>query len=324
MGYLRLQDYYNFRIQEQQLTQITQSNDFVRLACELESRAEMISYLVQRYDIDDEFQEIKSFVNNGRYNANDLIELTATAYSSTATYTLNSTCLNNGNVYVCTTAITTPETFNPTKWQLVGANNALYYVQSPYPRYSYSTQYKKGDIVFYKNYVYQCLTDVKNVMPTDVNIASKYWSNGVSYSFTGYNCYQNPLDFTSWNTSVIYGELEIVNYNQQLYYCVKDNVLNVVPGTDINSWLPITWIKGDNRSQQLVAFLIDIVLYKIHMRIAPNNIPQLRKDNYVYCLDWLKEAGGQNNAITANIPLLQPKQGARIRWGSNPKNYNNY
>jgi hypothetical protein len=324
MGYLRLQDYYNFRIQEQQLTQITQGNNYVRLACELESRAEMISYLVQRYDIDEEFQEIKSFVNNGTYNAESLIELTATAYSNTATYTINSTCLNNGNVYVCTTAITTPETFNPSNWQLVGAEKTLYYVQSPFPRYSYSTQYKKGDIVFYKNYVYQCLTDVKNVMPTDVNIASKYWTTGVLYALKNYNCYNTASNKPNYSTVTTYAKDTVVNYNGQAYICMQNNVLNVAPGTNINKWLPLTWVKGDNRSQQLVAFLVDIVLYKIHMRIAPNNIPQLRKDNYMYCLDWLKEAGGQNNAITADIPLLQPKQGARIRWGSNPKNYNNY
>jgi hypothetical protein len=324
MGYLRLQDYYNFRIQEQQLTQITQSNDFVRLSCELESRAEMISYLVQRYDIDDEFREIGTFVNNGRYYANDLIELNATAYNQTLTYVIGQNTLYNGNVYSCINEITTPETFNPLNWQLVGQQFDLFFVQSPYPRYSYSTQYQKGDIVFYKNKVYKCLTDVKNVIPTDVNIASKYWSNGVDYSFYGYNCYQNPSNFPNYVPNYNYGTDEIVNYNNQLYFSFVDGTGNVVPGTDINTWLPITWIKGDNRSQQLVAFLIDIVLYKIHMRIAPNNIPQLRKDNYMYCLDWLKEAGGQNNAITADIPLLQPKQGARIRWGSNPKNYNNY
>ena len=60
------------------------------------------------------------------------------------------------------------------------------------------------------------------------------------------------------------------------------------------------------------------------MRIAPNNIPQLRENNYNYAIDWLKQAGGQDNAITADIPLLQPKQGGRIRWGSNTRNINIY
>lgn len=324
MAYLRKLDYFNFRIQEPQLTQITQGNDVVRTTCELESQAEMVSYLVQRYDIYDEFTDIKTFVNNGTYNANDLIQLTAEAYRNTATYALNSTVLQNGYVYVCTTAITVPETFNPANWQLVGAENALFYVQSPFPRYDYRTQYKTGDCVFYKNYVYQCLSDVKNVIPTDVNIASKYWSTGVLFYLKNWNCYNTTSDKPTYSAVTTYAKDTVVKYNGQIYICVQNNTLNVIPGTNINKWLPLTWINGDNRSQQLVAFLIDIVLYKIHMRIAPNNIPQLRKDNYMYCLDWLKEAGGQNNAITADIPLLQPKQGGRIRWGSNTKNYNNY
>jgi hypothetical protein len=324
MAYLRLQDYFNFRIQEQQLTQVTQGNDVVRQSCELEAEAEMISYLVQRYDIDDEFKDVGSFVNNGTYYANDLIELNATAYSATSTYALNATCLNSGKVYICTTAITTPEAFNISKWQLVGNQYDLFYVKSPFPRYSYNTTYEVGDCVFYKNKVYKCIVSVTNIMPTDPNKASYYWSTGVDYYLKNLNCYLTPTNKPTYSSATTYAKDTIVNYNNQLYICVQNNVLNVTPGTDINKWLPTTWVKGDNRSQQLVAFLVDIVLYKIHMRIAPNNIPQLRKDNYTYCLDWLMQAGGQNNAITANIPLLQPKQGARIRWGSNPKNYNNY
>lgn len=324
MAYLRLQDYFNFRIQEQQLTQVTQGNDVVRQSCELEAEAEMISYLVQRYDIDDEFRDVGSFVKGARYYANDLIELNATAYSNTSTYTLNTNCLYQGKVYVCTTAITTPEAFNTAKWQLVGNQYDLFYVKSPFPRYSYNTTYQVGDCVYYKNKVYKCIVSVTNILPTDVDKASYYWSTGVNYFIVDYSCYQIPTNFPTWVIGTTFGEQDVVNYNQQLYISVKENNLGVTPGTDINSWLPMNWVKGDNRSQQLVAFLVDIVLYKIHMRIAPNNIPQLRKDNYTYCLDWLMQAGGQNNAITANIPLLQPKQGTRIRWGSNVKNYNNY
>lgn len=325
MAYLRLQDYFNFRIQEQQLNQITQGNSVVRQSCELEAEAEMISYLVQRYDIDDEFRDVGSFVNYNKYYANNLFELNATAYSDTSTYLLNENCLYQGKVYVCTTVVNIPESFNPSKWQLVGNQYDLYYIASPYPRYSYNTTYRVGDIVYYKNKIYKCNVSVTNIIPTDIDKGSYYWSTGVDYMFEGQNIYLSPSYQDGWSNTTIYNQWDLIVYgNNQLYYCVKDNNLNVVPSTDINSWLPITWVKGDNRSQQLVAFLIDIVLYKIHMRIAPNNIPQLRKDNYTYCLDWLMQAGGQNNAITANIPLLQPKQGARIRWGSNVKNYNNY
>jgi hypothetical protein len=47
-------------------------------------------------------------------------------------------------------------------------------------------------------------------------------------------------------------------------------------------------------------------------------------DRYDSAIEWLKEAGGQNTAITAAIPLLVPNQGMRIRWSSYPRNINTY
>jgi hypothetical protein len=322
MAYLRLNDYYQLRIQKAQLDQITQGSDIVRVSSELESLAEMISFLVQKYDIEDEFKDIKNYSYGQTYNANDLVELDATLYVATNTYTLNSKTLYNSNVYVCTTAIVTPEAFNSTRWKLVGKQYDLFNVASPYTRYSFKTTYVLGDYVIYKNKIYKCLVTNTNVMPTDANQGSLYWGSGVNYSVTGVEPYNVVSDFTAWNNATIYSIGNKVSYNNFIYYANSNN-LNVAPG-NINHWLPITWKNSDNRSIQLVAFLIDIVLFKIHMRIAPNNIPQLRKDNYTYAKEWLMEAGGQNNAITANIPLLQPKKGGRIRHGSNVKNINTY
>jgi hypothetical protein len=70
--------------------------------------------------------------------------------------------------------------------------------------------------------------------------------------------------------------------------------------------------------------MIDLCLAKIHNLIAPNNIPQVRKDNADYAIEWLRSAGGQDDAITADIPLLQPNVGLRIRYGGNVKNINTY
>jgi len=323
MAYLRLQDYYQLRIQKTQLDQIIQNNDVVRVSSELESLAEMVSFLTQKYDVEDEFRDIKSYAYGQTYNANDLIELDAPLYVATNTYTLHSKTLYNSNVYVCTTAITTPEAFNSAHWKLVGSQYDLFNVVSPYTRYSFKTTYVVGDFVVYKNKLYKCLVSNINIMPTDANLGFKYWSLGVNYSVTGVEPYNVVSDFSSWNNSTTYSVGSLVSYNGIVYYCNGSNI-NHSPLGNITYWLPVTWKHSDNRSIQLVAFLIDMVIYKINMRIAPNNIPQLRKDNYNYAKEWLIEAGGQNNAITANIPLLQPKQGGRIRHGGNTKNINTY
>lgn len=82
------------------------------------------------------------------------------------------------------------------------------------------------------------------------------------------------------------------------------------------------WLLGDNRSQQMVTYLIDISLYHIHSRIAPNNIPELRVKRYDDAIAWLKKSA--KGDITANITVNQPIQGRRIRYNSNQKQNNGY
>jgi hypothetical protein len=84
------------------------------------------------------------------------------------------------------------------------------------------------------------------------------------------------------------------------------------------------WTLGDNRNAQVVNYMVDIVLYHIHSRIAPKNIPDLRVKRYDDAISWLKNCA-KGDWITASIPLIQPKQGMRSRWGSRiPKQNNDY
>jgi hypothetical protein len=82
------------------------------------------------------------------------------------------------------------------------------------------------------------------------------------------------------------------------------------------------WVKGDNRDQQMLLYFVDIALYHVHSRISPRNIPQLRIDRYNAAISWLKMCA--NGDVTPALPVIQPKQGARIRYGGNIKNINSY
>ena len=82
------------------------------------------------------------------------------------------------------------------------------------------------------------------------------------------------------------------------------------------------WTAGDNRTQAILMCVIDVCLYHVHSRIAPRNIPDLRRDRYVNAVDMLRAyARGE---MTAKLPLIQPKSGARIRFGGPIKNINSY
>lgn len=322
MAYIRLQDYYNKRIQQAQLGQITQNRDAVRLSCESEAIAEVTSYLVQRYDLAEELTDTKTYSNTETFKPKARYELDATAYSASSTYAVKDLVLQGGKVYSCKTAIGTPEAFNAAKWNLIGNQYDLFYVAIPYDYYDYSVNYSVGDKVFFKGKAYECKVSNQNVSPLDQNYGLSYWGSGISVSFTDYFPFNTPADLPAYSNVTAYTAGVLVNYNGTAYVCVQANT-GQAP-TLFKYWAPISWTAGDNRSQQLIGVILDCAIRKMHVLIAPNNVPQIREDNYDLALQWLKEAGGQNNAITADVPLLQPLQGKRIRWGSGPKNINSY
>lgn len=59
---------------------------------------------------------------------------------------------------------------------------------------------------------------------------------------------------------------------------------------------------GAARNDSLVMFLVDMVLYHIHSRIAPRNIPELREIRYTAAIDWLKAL--KNGDVDAGLPTL--------------------
>jgi phage gp36-like protein len=80
-------------------------------------------------------------------------------------------------------------------------------------------------------------------------------------------------------------------------------------------------LTASSRDTQMVQTITDITLYHIHSRIAPRNIPDLRIKRYDVAIGWLKACayGDVTPGITEKDTV-----GKMIRWGSVPKNNNNY
>lgn len=154
--------------------------------------------------------------------------------------------------------------------------------------------------------------------------------------------YYAKTNATEYNNSTTYVLNNTVWYND-VVYTSKGNSTGNLP-TDTNYWTAgatysftaaypedtTKWIKGDNRNQQIVMYLIDITLYHLHSRINPRNVPELRMIRYDGnnptqnggAIGWLKRvAGGE---LTADLPSILPAQGLSIRYGSNTKNINVY
>ena len=292
MAYLRLFDYAR-SIQDAQLSQVIQSNDSIRLIAELQAQADAVSYLTQKYDTESEFTDTTIFDPTISYKANQLIEINFIEYSSATNYAVDDLVIFEGNGYICTAPTT--GTFAPAKWTLIGKKHDLYFVTVPEMEFNYRHYYLAGDLVFYKDKVYTALK------------ASPIIDQQTSIQYSSTNAIPLPNVFPD---DTINGA---VYWGTGTAYSIPAGTLP----TDTS-----LWTKGDNRSQQLVRRVIDICLFLLHDSIAAKNVPQQRKDNYAAAIAWLDMA--KTGEVTADIPVRQPKQGARMRWSSQPRNINNY
>ncbi|RYD57003.1 MAG: DUF1320 domain-containing protein [Sphingobacteriales bacterium] len=174
-------------------------------------------------------------------------------------------------------------------------SNVLYYAQYPYAVFNLHGNYAKGDKVWWNDRTYECKQ------------ATTYISHAGAIQ---YNSVQSIPPVNVFPDNGLIGA----------QYWTDLGAYTIAAGTALSD--ATKWTQGDNRNQQLLMYLVDMVLYHVHSRIAPQNIPQLRQNRYDTALDWLvRSAKGE---ITADLPVLQPKQGARIRFGGHVKQINGY
>ena len=187
-----------------------------------------------------------------------------------------------------------------TKIYLAGArvydtSNVIYSAIYPFPEFVYSNFYNVGDKVFWKNSVYTCQVQTP-LLDHDA---------GIQYLKIENLPLQNvaPDDMNDgtkyWGVGVPY---------------------SITAGTLLSN--TTYWQAADNRDQQLVAYVVDLTLYHVHTRIAPRNIPELRLKRYDDALAWFMMCA--KGEVTPNLPLIEPKQGNRIRYGGSIRQINSY
>jgi len=290
MAYLIAADFKKL-IQTDNLNQIIGGDTTILTAIQQAAQSEAVSYLAQKYITAQEFTSTNVWSNTTVYQARNRVYLDASSYDSTKAYTSGQLALYNGIVYI-STAVTTGA-FDTTKWTAINAQGTIYFVTLPFPEFNYNLYYKIGSVVYWQGSVYTAK------VATRVNNHSAALQSGDRR--TAINIFpDDPISgVTAWDVGVAY---------------------NITVGslpTDITKWT-----LGDNRNPQLVNYCIDIALYHLHSRIAPRNIPELRVVRHDQAIQWLKDSG--QGKITADLPLIQPKQGGRIRYGSEIKRINSF
>lgn len=347
MAYLVYIDYLK-QIQDANLTAIlsTDQGEYIRARAERTAQEEISSYLSQRYDIAKEFKSTEIFSMSTKYRSRDLVYLKGDAWAVGTAYTTNQIVSKgtdpNNYVYVALQNSTGQDPVTATTyWKKLGTKYDLFYIPFPYSEFKLTENYKKNDKVYWNNKIYKAVYDTPqithqgkiqypstgdyppaNLFPDNAIDGAQQWGTGVDYSITGLFVNAVIADYTAWSSATAYTIGQRVSYDSKIWEAITAQT-NKIPGADITNWNEIYFVAGDNRSQQTVTYMIDIVLYHLHSRIAPRNIPQLRIDRYKDAKEWLD--GVADGAYNANeFPLIQPSQGTRIRWGSVPKLTNDY
>lgn len=291
MAYLIPYD-YKVNIQDINIQQIINSDESIRDRAQLAGEAEAQSYLKQKYYIAREFQDILPYSFTKVYVPFNRFYLDAAVYSAVSNYSINDLTLAGGSVWICTA--NTSGAFDPTAWTVIGKQYTIFHVLAPYPEFNYTNLYNIGDVVFFKGNIYTCRVQT-SLLDHDTALQYRTIENLPLPNVAP----DDPISgIHYWGAPTVY----IVN--------------NELPtNTNIFS-------QTDNRDAQMVLYTCDIVLYHLHARIAPRNIPDLRVKRYDDAIAWLKMCA--EGAITPNLPLIQPKQGNRIRYGGNIRQINSY
>jgi hypothetical protein len=291
MAYLFPRD-YQVNIQDVNINQIISADESIRNRAQLAGEAEAQSYLKQKYLIAREFQDILPWSWPTMYKAFNRMYLDGPQYIEGDTWVDRDLCSYLGVVYIANT--TTTGVFNSADWDIVGKQYDIYYAAPPKPEFSYSALYNIGAEVFYNNGVYRCLVQT-SVLDHDTALQ--------------YRAIQNlPQNNVAPDDPISGSHYWELLYNYEFVNYLPDDTQY--------------WTLGDNRDAQMVLYTCDIVLYHLHARIAPRNIPELRVKRYDDAKAWLKMCA--EGAITPNLPLIQPRQGNRIRYGGNIKQINTY
>lgn len=263
MAYLYYRDYERL-IQAENLTQIVNSDDELRVEMQETAEAEVKSYLVQRFDMTDEFRSLAVYNFTATYGGRDRVYLNASAYVAANSYAVNDLTLNGSNVYICNTATT--GAFALADWTLLGAKWAVFVATTPNPIFDFTKTYSTGDIVWYLGHNYTAIQSATGIKP-DGTDGELYWTDNGAYSFTG----KLPTNTTFFTA-------------------------------------------GDDRNKQIRMYMVDICLFHLLTRIAPRNNPENRMIRYDSAKSWLKSVA--RGEVTADLPLIMPEQGGRMRWGN--------
>lgn len=101
-------------------------------------------------------------------------------------------------------------------------------------------------------------------------------------------------------------------------------VAAVIAGVEIDE--TASWTAGDTRNALIVRFMLDLIVYELHCRINPKNVPESRLIRRDDAIRWLKAVADPRNNMNPDFPLRDhgTDKGNDISFGSNTKAVTHY
>ena len=291
--YLVNSDYIT-EIQDVQLNQYVQSNQSKLNRAELVAQEEVAYYLTQRYDLSYEFTNTGAWDPTIQYKVHDRVIIDYPDFQSGLTYSPGNLVIFNGEGFL-NTATQSPGLFNPSDWINLGDQYTIYYTSYPSPLFDELRYYSQGDAVYWNGYTYSCQS------PSHVLSVTEQAQYLYLQDVPGYNVYPDS------------------QYNSNQQYWLRSATYSIPLGT-----LPTNttyWTEGDNRCQQILYWVMDIVLFQLGKTIAPKNNLELREVAYKRALKMMDDVASGKYTISALA--RQGGQGTMFRAGGNtPDGYN--
>ena len=313
--FLNNNDYLSI-ITEQAMNQLIRGNEMRYEQAEQAAEATIVDYLSENYEIERE-------LNRGKY----LFE-----YNRKIAYPVGSHFYLDGKICEVLQAINgykapTPEPY----WEEYEDFADIDKVQP----YSQMLNYHPSDVVRFNDMVYTCLKpngfdfgDIRipgisvwekanvvnwKALPYELWTVVKYDNKYFTLmNLEGYDEIVNPMESDCWGMIGEYdNSIDTYELSDHEYVVYKDEVYFPVmnPNAD-KPQLEVNICYNDPRNYNLKRHMVQLALYELHKLISPNNISQVRIDDYEHSLQWLKDANRLK--LNPQIPRKVDKRGEEL------------
>lgn len=293
--FLNKNDYLGI-ITEEALNQLTRGNDDKFIPAEQAAEASLVDYLSENFEIEKELAKGKFIID----------------YDRRITYPIGAHFYLDGKICEVIKSINGYKVPSNTEyWEECEDMVDMDKIEP----YSQMKTYHPDDYVMFTNVLYKCIADngfdFNNIRIPGINAWEKvevYDWNAIEYglwevvrydgkyftlmSLDDYDAIVNPMDSDNWGMIGGYdSSIDTYKVADNEYVVYKDAVYHPVINPNAETpELEVNIAYNDPRNYNIKRHMVQLALYELHKLISPNNVSEVRVNDYNNSIQWLKDA----------------------------------